>query len=91
MRIDHPGLTKQARVARIRIFPDTKLYERMAAAGAATGAAGHGVQSIEADFKGNPYLKPIGTVGDSAKRGLLAGLLLAGGFKGLGRLAKKKR
>lgn len=88
-RLEHPGLTKQARVARLKILPD-KIWERLAVGGALTGAAGHGLQSVEADLKGNPYLKPTGGVGDSAKRGLLAGLLVAGGIKGLGRMSKKK-
>lgn len=88
--LGHPGLTKQARVLPVKVLPD-KIWERLALTGALTGAAGHGVQSVEADLKNNPYMRPTGTLGDSAKRGLLAGLLVAGGIKGLGRFAKKRR
>ena len=90
LTLQHPGLTKQARVAGLKMLPD-KLYQRLIAAGAMTGAASHGIRALEADIKQNPYIRPTGTVGDSTKRGALAGLLLAGGIKGLGRMGKKGR
>lgn len=84
-RLEHPGLTKQAR----GLIP-SGLFARLMTAGGVVGATGHGLQSAESTAMDNPYLGPRRSLSSNIIRGIVEGAVAAAGLKGLGRLGAKK-
>ncbi len=86
VRCGRPAFTKTARI----LSPRTdRLVERMAATGALSSGAMHGLQKAKASTTADPYDGPQGTFGGALAKGAVGGLLAAMGIKALGRFHKK--
>ncbi len=84
VRVGRTGLTKTALLAGKK----TRLFERLLAAGALSGAAGHAASKAKAGLAGG--YGPEGTTGGAASKGAIGGLLAALGLKALGKMGRRR-
>ena len=83
-RTGTPGFTK---VAGGSLLTKTKLLERLLAAGALTGAAGHAAQKAKVGLVGGRG--PEGTTGGAATKGLTGGAAAFLALKALGKMGRR--
>lgn len=77
-----------AKTARLHAGGSSKLYERLLAAGALTGAAGHAASKARVGILGGR--EPEGTTGGAAGKGAVGGLLAALGLRALGKMGRRR-
>lgn len=80
------GVTSFTKTARLLSPRSDRLVERMAATGALSSGAMHGVAKARASMTADPYDGPQGSLSSALARGAIGGLVAALGLKALTRM-----
>ena len=89
VRVGQPGLAKTAGILGSVMRPTKgRLTERMIAAGALSGGAGHAAMKAKAGMTGE--YGPEGTSTSALSKGAIGGLLASLGLKALGKMSKTR-